>query len=133
MLTIIMLHTQCNNPSPEKICNDTASRGKIISILTNNHHYLNQVMDSISQNNHGMEMMDSYHDMKRTTLSGKGMKKMMMSDTSMHRMMMDMMETDSAFCSKMGNWMIENPKMKKMMKDKMMQHEYIKDSRNNMK
>jgi hypothetical protein len=133
MASMLLFSTNCNNPSADKLCKDDESRGKIISELVNNHDYMNQVMDSVMQNKYGMELMARNHDMKGSMMSGQSMMNMMKSDTSMHRMMMDMMDKDSAFCSKMGNLMMENPNMKNMMKDKMIKDGYIMDKHNNMK
>lgn len=44
--SVMVLFTQCNSPAPEKLCDNTATRGKIISELMSNDDYMNEVMDS---------------------------------------------------------------------------------------
>lgn len=45
--TLVLL-TQCNNSTPEKLANGADTRGKVISVLVNNETYMKEVMDSMS-------------------------------------------------------------------------------------
>ncbi|MFT6282127.1 MAG: hypothetical protein ACJA0U_002262 [Salibacteraceae bacterium] len=122
-ISIMMLPTKCSSPSADQLCTNSETRGQIISELVNNDNYMNQVMDSMMQNNHGMEMMTGNNPMMNSKMSGKGMMDRMRSDTSMQRLMMNnmmyMLENDSVFCANVGNRIMKNENMK----NKMMQQE----------
>ncbi|WP_317899897.1 hypothetical protein [Aurantibacillus circumpalustris] len=90
---VMILFAQCNNPSAENMVQNPESRAKVISALLNDEECRTQLMDSLHANKH-----------KR--MGGKdGMMGMMMSDTSMHSMMMDKMmercKSDTSMCRKM--------------------------------
>ena len=46
-LGVLISFTQCNNAAPEKLCDNAASRVKVISSLMNNDAYMTEVMDSM--------------------------------------------------------------------------------------
>jgi hypothetical protein len=121
----MMVYTQCSDPSADKLYNNPNTRGKIIAELANNPDYTNQLMDSMMHYDHGMKMMAGNHHMIRAIMSAQGTMQGMLSDTVVQSMMignmMAMMGKDSAFCSNMGNRIMENPSMTDMMKNKMMQ------------
>lgn len=98
----LILLTQCNQPSPERMCKNPAMRGKTISTLMNDEAYLKQVMDSMAVK-HGAGM--GKHDM---AMNPEMMDKMMaecMADSSMCKKMMsktmDMCEADQSKCDMM--------------------------------
>ena len=89
----ILFFTHCTNPDAENINTSPESRAKIISTMLNDDAFRAQLMDSIHANKH--KMMKGEH----------GIMGRMMSDSSMHNMMMDKMmercKSDTAMCRKM--------------------------------
>ena len=122
-----MLLTQCNNPTPEKLCGNADTRGKIISALMNNDAYTHEVMDTmrakhpdvilstifvIAKNDKSVQesMMNNMMDM---CSSDSFMCKMMMSKT------MDMCDTDQGKCIMMSGMMMNHKHAMKCMMSEM--------------
>ena len=85
--------TQCNNSTPEQLCSNAASRGKIISSLMNNDGYMKEVMDSM-RTKHGDAMLSTVlvnakNDQAMQMDMMNSMMSMCKSDTAMCKMMMD--------------------------------------------
>lgn len=121
--TAMVLFTQCSSPAPEKICDNTASRGRIISELMNNDTYMSEVMDSMKTKHQGAMMTTVFDNAKGDNqMQSEMMNKMMemcKMDSSMCKMMMDktmeMCESDSTKCNMMMNSMKSHPKVKMSM------------------
>ncbi len=115
--------TQCNNASPEQLCGNAASRGKIISTLMNNGAYMNEVMDSM-RTKHGDAMLSTMmtHAKNDPAMQMEMMNNMMSmcnSDTAMCKMMMgktmEMCDMDPSKCSMMMGSMQSRPNVMKSM------------------
>ena len=123
-LALLFTLTQCNNPTPEKLCSNAETRGKIISELINNNTYMNEVMDSMRSKHPDVILSSLFaiakDDKAVQTELMNNMMNMCSSDTSMCKMMMDktmdMCNTDSSKCSMMMGSMKTHPKMMESMK-----------------
>jgi hypothetical protein len=117
--------TQCNNSTPEKICSDATSRGKIISELVNNDAYMNEVMDAMKTKHGDVIASTCCNMMKNDQAMGTKMMDNMMgmcsSDSSMCKMMMgktmDMCDADQSKCKMMMESMTSHPKGMESMQD----------------
>jgi hypothetical protein len=108
-VSVLISFTQCSTPSPDKLCSDADTRGKIISELMNNDAYMKEVMDSM-KTKHGDAIVSTSCDMMKgdKAMGTKMMNNMMdmcMADTSMCSMMMgktmDMCDADQGKCNMM--------------------------------
>lgn len=116
--------TQCSQITPEKLCADQSTRGKIISTLVNDELYMAEVMDSM-RTIHPEVIVSAFFVLAQsdTAAQVQMMDKMMditKSDTSMCRMLisktMDMCDADQAKCGMMADIMANHePEMKCMM------------------
>jgi len=125
----LFLFTKCENSSSDKLCNNAESRGKIISTLMHSDTYMNEVMDSMMQSNHSMQMMAGNHNMMNMMMSDPSTHTMIMdkmmnmsnTDSSMCKMMMgktmDMCDVDQGKCGMMLGSMQEHPKAMQTMQD----------------
>lgn len=119
----MVLFTQCSSPVPEKICDNTASRGRIISELMSNDTYMSEVMDSMKTKHQGAMMTTVFDNAKGDNQMQSDMMNNMMEmckmDSSMCKMMMDktmeMCDADSTKCMMMMNSMQSHPKVMKSM------------------
>ena len=106
---LLLLLTQCNKATPDTLCSNSETRGKIISTLLNNEAYMNEVMDSMKTKHADVVLATVFV----LTKSDKGMQTEMMnnmmsmsdSDTTMCKMMMDktmaMCDADQSKCKMM--------------------------------
>jgi hypothetical protein len=89
----MIFFTRCTNPNAENLGESPESRAKVISTMLNDDVFRAQLMDSMHANKHKMMQGEN------------GMMGRMMSDTSMHGMMMEKMmercKSDTAMCRKM--------------------------------
>ena len=118
----MLLLTQCNT-TPENLCSNAGTRGKIISSLMSNDAYMTEVMDSM-RTKHSDAMLSNVFVMAK---SDKKMQENMMdkmtgmcnTDSSMCKMMMDktmdMCEANQSKCDMMVGTMQSHPKMMKSM------------------
>jgi hypothetical protein len=122
-VTAMFSFTQCNNTAPEKLCNDSGMRGKIISSLMSNDAYMNEVMDSM-RTKHADAMLTSCFNMAKSDKQMQGnmmakMTSMCSADSSMCKMMMDktmdMCDADQSKCNMMMGSMQAHPKIMKSM------------------
>lgn len=113
--------TQCNNSTPEQLCSNAASRGKIISSLMNNDGYMKEVMDSM-RTKHGDAMLSTVlvnakNDQAMQMDMMNSMMSMCKSDTAMCKMMMDktmeMCDMDQSKCNMMMGSMQSHPNVMK--------------------
>jgi hypothetical protein len=122
---MLFLLMQCSNPSPEKLCTDAVTRGRIISCLMNNDGYMNEVMDSMRTKHPDVILSTVFVIAKEDKQMQENMVDNMMgmckADSSMCKTMMaktmDMCDSDSGKCSMMMAAMNEHPKGMQAMKD----------------
>jgi hypothetical protein len=115
--------TQCNTPTPESLCSNTTTRGKVISSLVSNTAYMNEVMDSMRVKHPAAVLATSYSIAKSDKTVQVDMMNNMMnmckSDSSMCKMMMgktmDMCDADQSKCNMMMGSMKSHPKIMKSM------------------
>lgn len=112
---------QCDSTSPEKLCNNTEMRGKIISALMSNNAYMNEVMDSM-RTKHSEAILSTVFliaksDKQMQENMADKMTNMCKEDASMCNMMMgktmDMCEADKSSCNMMMGSMKTHPKVMK--------------------
>lgn len=123
-VTTVLMLTQCNNSSADKLCGNADSRGKVISELMNNDEYMMEVMDSMNTR-HGDAMVTASCDMMKGEKAGMQMMNSMMSmckdDSTMCKKMMgktmDMCDSDDEKCKMMMATMNEHPKSMQSMMD----------------
>ena len=122
-ITAMISFTQCNNSTPDQLCNNAASRGKVISALINNGAYMNEVMDSMRLK-HGDAMLSNVlghakNDPAMQTEMMNNMMNMCKSDTAMCKMMMgktmEMCDMDQSKCNMMMGSMQPHPNVMKSM------------------
>ena len=118
----LILFSQCNNPTPDKLLQNSETRGKVISALMNDDNYSKELMDSMMHTmmaGRGMSVMMS--DASTKNMMMNNMMSMCSSDTSMCKMMMDktmgMCDMDKSKCKMMMGSMQEHPKGIESMKD----------------
>jgi hypothetical protein len=107
MVFMAFVLVQCAQKHPNELCNDTKTRGQIISELMKNQKYLAEVMDSIKVR-HPQKMMQN-------------MMGMCEKDSTMCKMMMDhtmaMCDVDKAKCKMMMGSMKTHMKGMSKMKE----------------
>ena len=123
-VTSVLILTQCNNSSVDKLCSNADSRGKVISELMNNDEYMMEVMDSMNTT-HADAMVTASCGMMKGDKAGMQMMNSMMDmckeDSSMCKKMMgktmDMCDSDNSRCNMMLATMNEHPKSMQSMMD----------------
>lgn len=124
----LFLFTRCEKATPDKMLENTETRGKIISTLLNDPKYSGEFMDSMMKSHHTIEKMKDNQPMMDMMLSdpknGTTMMDKMMGmcsiDPSMCQTMMDktmdMCEGDTSKCKMMMSAMEAHPKVMESMK-----------------
>ena len=108
-IAALISFTQCSQITPEKLCADQSTRGKIISTLVNDELYMAEVMDSM-RTIHPEVIVSAFLVLaqKDTTAQLQMMDKMM-----------DITKSDTSMCREMFNKTMDmcnaNPTMYKMM------------------
>ncbi|MEO7991326.1 MAG: hypothetical protein ABI663_17375 [Chryseolinea sp.] len=106
---MLILLTQCSKPTPDTLCSNVETRGKIISTLMNNEAYMNEVMDSMKTKHADVVLATVFvltkGDKGMQTEMVNNMMSMSESDTTMCKMMMDktmaMCDADQSKCKMM--------------------------------
>ncbi len=120
---MLFLLTQCNNPTPDTLCSNVETRGKIISALMNNDVYMNEVIDSMRTKHPDLILSTAFVVVKdNTQMQGNMMDKMTdmcKMDSSMCKMMMSktmaMCDADQSKCTMMMGSMQSHPNVMKSM------------------
>jgi len=118
---VLILLTQCNNTSPEKLSSNADTRGKIISEFMNSDAYMNEVMDSMRTRHPDVILSSVFVIAKDNKQMQEGvmdkMTGMCKMDASACKMMMgktiDMVDADSSACNMMMGFMQSHPNVKK--------------------
>ncbi|MGN7516062.1 MAG: hypothetical protein ACTHOM_16915 [Allomuricauda sp.] len=120
-LTCILVGcSQAQNQSAEELLRDPNMQDAIMENIASDHQMMMNMMGHMVNNEHAMQMMAQNQDMMHSMMGNRqAMMNMMMKDSTFSNMMMgnmlEMMEQDSAFGSRMSHRMMGNQHMMDMM------------------
>jgi hypothetical protein len=122
-LISVISFTQCNNATPESLSSNAGSRSKLVSMMTSDNAYMNEVMDSMRAKHPDVIMSNVFAVAKNNKqMQGNMMDKMIMmckTDSTMCKAMMgktmDMCNADESKCMMMMGSMEARPNVKKSM------------------
>jgi hypothetical protein len=99
---------QGKEQTSEEILKDKQKREEIMATISGDNEMLGEMMSYMMKNDSAVQMMRSHDGM---------MHKMMVNNPMMMENMLGMMEKDSTMCTMMGNLMMQNSHMMKMMQN----------------